>query len=77
MGDLVKLFNGINIPVDGVVVQGIGIMCDEAAMTGESDHLPKESMEKCLNRQSEFESDNIGQKGGSHDVPSPVLLSGT
>jgi Ca2+ transporting ATPase len=52
-------------------------MCDEAAMTGESDHLPKESMEKCLYRQSEFESDNKGQKGGSHDVPSPVLLSGT
>jgi len=25
-------------------------MCDEAAMTGESDHLPKESLEKCLYR---------------------------
>jgi hypothetical protein len=43
-----------------VVLQGIGIMCDEAAMTGESDHLPKESVEKCMNRQSEFESDNKG-----------------
>jgi hypothetical protein len=43
-----------------VVLQGIGIMCDEAAMTGESDHLPKESTEKCMFRQSEFESDNKG-----------------
>lgn len=50
VGDIVKIFNGSNIPVDGVVIQGIGIMCDEAAMTGESDHLPKESLEKCLYR---------------------------
>jgi len=60
VGEIIKIFNGINIPVDGIVIQGIGIMCDEAAMTGESDHLPKESMEKCLFRQSEFESDNKG-----------------
>ena len=77
MGDLVKIFNGINIPVDGVVVQGIGIMCDEAAMTGESDHLPKESFEKCMNRKTEFEADTGGKAGGSHDLPSPILLSGT
>jgi P-type E1-E2 ATPase len=51
VGDIIKIFNGINIPVDGVVLQGIGIMCDEASMTGESDHLPKESYEKCLFRQ--------------------------
>lgn len=77
VGDIVKIFNGINIPVDGVVIHGIGIMCDEAAMTGESDHLPKESLEKCLFRQSEFEHDNKGLQGTSHDVPSPILLSGT
>jgi hypothetical protein len=52
-------------------------MCDEAAMTGESDHLPKEGVEKCLNRKVEFEAENNGQKGGSHDLPSPILLSGT
>lgn len=52
-------------------------MCDEAAMTGESDHLPKESFDKCLYRQAEFEKDNKGQKGHAHDVPSPLLLSGT
>ena len=52
-------------------------MCDEAAMTGESDHLPKESFEKCLNRKTEFEADTGGKAGGSHDLPSPILLSGT
>jgi hypothetical protein len=35
-------------------------MCDEAAMTGESDHLPKENLDKCLYRQAEFEKDNKG-----------------
>jgi len=44
VGDIVKIQNGMNVPVDGVVLVGIGIMSDESAMTGESDHLPKESM---------------------------------
>ena len=51
-------------------------MCDESAMTGESDHLPKENIEKCLQRQKDHESDKNYTKT-SHDVPSPVLLSGT
>ena len=51
VGDIIQIKNGMNIPVDGVVVSGVGIMSDESAMTGESDHLPKESYEKCLQRQ--------------------------
>jgi len=50
VGDITKIQNGMNIPVDGVVIQGIGVMSDESAMTGESDHLPKESMIKCAER---------------------------
>ena len=52
-------------------------MSDESAMTGESDHLPKETLKKCLERQVEFEADNKGAERGVHDVPSPVVLSGT
>jgi len=48
VGDLIKIRNGMNIPVDGIILKGVGVMADEAAMTGESDHLPKESIEKCL-----------------------------
>ena len=48
VGDIIKVVNGMNIPVDGVVLQGSGIMADESAMTGESDHLAKETLEKCL-----------------------------
>ena len=50
VGDIIKVENGMNIPVDGVVLEGVGIMADESAMTGESDHLIKETLEKCLQR---------------------------
>jgi magnesium-transporting ATPase (P-type) len=75
VGDIIKVVNGMNIPVDGVVLEGIGIMSDESAMTGESDHLPKESMSKCLERRALHESESSDR--GHHDVPSPILLSGT
>lgn len=48
VGDIVKVLNGMNVPVDGVVLKGNGIKSDESAMTGESDHLDKEDMFKCL-----------------------------
>lgn len=78
VGDIIAIQNGMNVPVDGVVLEATGVMSDESAMTGESDHLPKETLAKCLQRQAEFEEDNKGGAHRSHhDVPSPVLLSGT
>lgn len=50
VGDIIKVVNGMNIPIDGVVLKGNGIMCDESAMTGESDHLEKQDMAKCLHK---------------------------
>ena len=67
----------MNIPVDGICIIGIGIMSDESAMTGESDHCSKESVAKCMQRKAEFESDINTVSKGPHDVPSPLLLSGT
>jgi hypothetical protein len=52
-------------------------MNDESAMTGESDHLPKETIDKCHQRKVDFESDNKGGPRNPHDVPSPMILSGT
>jgi len=77
VGDIIKIEGGMNIPVDGICLVGIGIMCDESAMTGESDHFPKETVDNCLKRKEEFESENKGTEGKPHDVPSPVILSGT
>jgi Ca2+-transporting ATPase len=55
VGDIIKIKTGMHIPVDGFVIYGIGIQCDESSMTGESDHLTKESFHKCLTRQVEHE----------------------
>ena len=79
VGDLIKIVNGMNIPVDGVVIVASGVLSDESAMTGESDHLTKDTLDKCVMRKEEFENDptNKGVARTHHDVPSPVLLSGT
>jgi P-type Ca2+ transporter type 2B len=76
VGDIIMIQNGMNVPVDGIVISGVGVMADESAMTGESDHLPKEALEKCIFRQQEHEADGKFTSN-PHDVPSPVLLSGT
>jgi Ca2+-transporting ATPase len=41
VGDVVNLEAGDMIPVDGILVQGHGIKCDESSTTGESDLLKK------------------------------------
>lgn len=51
VGDIVKIKGGMDIPVDGIVLEGNGVLADESSLTGESDHLPKEAVAKCLSRQ--------------------------
>jgi len=76
VGDIIKIESGMNIPVDGVVALAVGCEADESAMTGESDALPKDTYKKCLARQREHEEDPKSTRE-HHDVPSPILLSGT
>lgn len=80
VGDLCKIKAGMNIPVDGIVIKGSGVACNESAMTGEPDELKKESMEVCKLKHEEKESEFNFQKTADknpHDLPSPILLSGT
>ena len=44
VGDVVNLEPGDMIPVDGILIQGHGIKCDESSATGESDLLKKMSV---------------------------------
>ena len=70
----------MNVPVDGVVIRASGIQANEAAMTGESDELKKDTMENCKARQVEKDAEYEYLKSDNknhHDLPSPVLLSGT
>ena len=47
----------MNIPVDGVLIWGSGVLCNESAITGESIELKKESFETCMERKQESELD--------------------
>lgn len=77
VGDIVMIDHGINVPVDGIVLESIGVKLDESAMTGESDHFSKEPLEKCQKLKAEFLEENKDVPGGAHEVPSCVILSGT
>jgi P-type E1-E2 ATPase len=39
VGDIIKIETGMNIPVDGIVLEGNGVLADESAMTGESEEV--------------------------------------
>jgi magnesium-transporting ATPase (P-type) len=70
----------MNIPVDGVILKASGVQCNESAMTGESDELKKDTLENCEARQEEKDAEYEYLKTDArnpHDLPSPVLLSGT
>lgn len=70
----------MNIPVDGIILKCSGVMCSEAAMTGESDEMKKEALDICFQRIAEKAQEaqfSANQHKGSHDIPSPLMLSGT
>jgi P-type E1-E2 ATPase len=46
-GDLIKIEGGKNIPVDGIIVNCVGLQNNESAMTGEPDELKKDTIEVC------------------------------
>ena len=58
VGDVIKIASGMNIPVDGIIIQTKGdVKANEAAMTGESDDLEKDTMEKCKEKQEEKDAE--------------------
>ena len=71
------------IPVDGICIAASQLNCDEAAMTGESDEVKKNTIKKCEAFQKEKEKENDKDKSAffkisrAHDLPSPILMSGT
>ena len=75
----------MNLPIDGIALECNGVTCNESAMTGESDELKKDTLVNCLLRKKEkdeemgFEREKNKEEKpqNHHDLPSPVLLSGT
>lgn len=82
VGDIVEIQVGMAIPCDAVLIRGSGVTTDESSMTGESIELKKESLEMCDQRLEEKLEEEKFTKAGdsertSHDLPSPIMLSGT
>jgi magnesium-transporting ATPase (P-type) len=82
VGDLVEVKVGMSIPCDAILINGSGVTTDESAMTGESIELKKESLEMCEQRLEEkLEEEKFSESAvkyrTNHDLPSPVILSGT
>ena len=49
----------MNIPVDGLLIHGSGVQCDESAITGESIEIKKETCELCKTKAEELELDKF------------------
>jgi len=81
VGDVIMVNYGMNIPVDGLLLQSSQMLCDESAMTGESDEIKKEIVSRCMRYRAEKEKDanktTVGKISAKHDLPSPILMSGT
>lgn len=81
VGDIINVEYGMAIPVDGLILQATQLMADEAAMTGESDEMKKEIFHSCHQRMEEKKAENKGKEvdkmHASHELPSPLVLSGT
>jgi magnesium-transporting ATPase (P-type) len=58
VGDIAKIKTGLAIPCDAILVpDSTGVLCDEAAMTGESEECKKDIPENCLLKRKEFLED--------------------
>ena len=77
VGDVVQITPGMHIPCDAVLLRGCGVCTDESAMTGESIELNKGNLELCMQRLEEFNENEDGTQRTSHELPSPILISGT
>ena len=77
VGDLVVIKSGMEIAGDGVVVEGFSLMLDESSMTGETKPMSKETILSCEEKKLKLIKQKGIEKLGHHEVPSPVILSGT
>ena len=77
VGDVIKIYEGMDIPADGILVEGHEISCDESAMTGETDPMKKAVLVACCDKKSQIIRENMRNTASHHDVPSPLMLSGT
>ena len=67
----------MEIPADGYLLEANEISTDESAMTGQTDPVHKNIFSRCLKKYQEIIANGQKNVSGRHDVPSPVIMSGT
>ncbi|OMJ88678.1 hypothetical protein SteCoe_9296 [Stentor coeruleus] len=79
VGDIIMLATGDIIPCDGIVLQSHSLLVNEAALTGENDLMHKENLKHCskIRRQMKKVAKENDMTPNKHDVPSPIVISGT
>jgi len=77
VGDIVKIVEGMEIPADGIVFEASDLTTDESAMTGETDPIKKNVLDKCIAKRDEIINNGDKNGAGKHDVMSPLIMSGT
>jgi len=76
-GDIVKLSEGMDIPADMLLLGAHDVTTDEAALTGEPDAIKKRIFRECVAKRDEIVANGQKNSAKSHDVYSPILMSGT
>ena len=80
VGDLMKLEEGMTVPVDCMLLRGNNITIDESAMTGEIDPVDKAPLEECIKNKEAFLKkypDYIISENSHSKIKSPIIPSGT
>ena len=77
VGDIIKLKGGMEIAGDGILLQGYNVQVDESSMTGETDPIHKATISECVKKRDQIQSSGKSSKHGIHDVPTPIMMSGT
>ncbi len=76
-GDIVKISEGMDVPCDMLLLEAHDITTDESALTGEPDAIKKKTYHECLEKRDEIIANGQKNSSKSHDVYSPILMSGT
>ncbi len=71
----------MEIPTDGLIIEADEVLCDESAMTGETEPLIKNTLSDCIQKRNEFMKSNPDGPSSKishhHEIPSPLILSGS
>jgi len=76
-GDIVKIREGMDVPVDMLLLEAHDVTTNESALTGEPDAIKKKIFRECLEKRDEIIANGQKNSSKAHDVYSPILMSGT